>query len=140
MAQRRHKGQLRWIILIERLPKIWNISVVNILWYRLNSLSFFCCPRSIYGSLSLWRVYGTYLDFIVYVPKNEELRILRSSRDILFIKPLDRFRRSLLLLIRLAIKNYFVFLLSYKSIYSNISKPIINQKFMLLLLLNKISL
>ncbi len=61
------------------------------------------------ASLLLCFAAGIYFDLIVSVPKNEELRNLRSSRDILFIEALDRFLMSLRLLIVLAIKNYCSF-------------------------------
>lgn len=56
--------------------------------------------------------YGIYFDFIVYAPKKEEFLNLRSSRDVLFMYALERALRSLRLLIDLAIKNYYCFLLS----------------------------
>ena len=58
-----------------------------------------------------------YFDLTETEPKKEELRNLRSSRETLFINAFERFRRSLRLLICLAIKNYFVFFIIYIDIF-----------------------
>lgn len=62
-------------------------------------------------------------DFIVYAPKNDELRNLPSSSDMLFMDTFERFRRSRRLLICSPIKNYFPYLLSTQLHITKTNQP-----------------
>ena len=105
-SQRGHERQLSRVILVEGLAKVRYVPKLLLLAYLLNNLSFFSWPWLISMPLKLCFASGMYFDLAVYDPKKEELRNFFSSRDALFIKLLDRLRRSLRLLIGQAIKNY----------------------------------